>query len=105
MTEWLSHADVVRSIDMLRVRMPVGGCVKMTYGDVCDVPSDYADTSAQICGHSEKVHGAEADRLQLVIKKACLQAQQGFMFASDEDFQRSGRWRPSRRISQRITKT
>ena len=61
MTEWLSHADVVRSIDMLRVWMSVGGCAKMTNGDVCDVPSDYADTSAQICGHSEKVRGAEAD--------------------------------------------
>ena len=42
MTEWLSHADGVRSIDMLRVWMSVGGCAKMTYGDVCDVPSDYA---------------------------------------------------------------
>ena len=61
----------------------------MTYGDVCDVPSDYADTSAQICGHSEKVHGAKADRLQVVLKKkVCLQAHQGFMIASDEDFQK-----------------
>ena len=54
MTEWLSHADVVRSINMLRVVLSVGGCAKMAYGDVCDVPSDYVDTSAQICGHSEK---------------------------------------------------
>ena len=69
MTEWLSHADVVRSINMLRVVLSVGGCAKMTYGDVCDVPSDYVDTSAQICGHSEKVHGTEADRSQLVPEK------------------------------------
>ena len=89
MTELLSHADVVRSIDMLRVWWSVGGCAKMAYGDVCDVPSDYADTSAQICGHSEKVHGAETDRLQLVLKKkVCLQAHQVFMIASDEDFQK-----------------
>ena len=54
MTEWLSHADVVRSINMLRVWLSVGGCAKMTYGDVRDVPSDHADTSAQICGRSEK---------------------------------------------------
>ena len=45
------------------------------------------DTSAQICGDSEKVHGAEADRLQLVLKaKVCSQAHQSFMFASDEAF-------------------
>ena len=89
MTEWLSHADVLRSIDVLRVWMSVGGCAKMTYGDECDVPSDYADTSAQICEHSEKELGAEADPLQLVLKKkVCLQAHQGFMFASDEDFQK-----------------
>ena len=72
MTEWLSHADVVRSIDMLRVLMSVGGCAKMTYGDVCDVPSDYADTSARVCGHSEKMHGAEADRFLLVLKRSVL---------------------------------
>ena len=60
-----------RSINKLRVWWSVGACAKMTYGDLCDVPSDCADTSAQICGHSEKVHGAEADRLQLVLKKNC----------------------------------
>ena len=54
MTEWLSQADVVRSVNMLRVWLSVVGCGKMTFGDVCDVPSDYADTSAQICGDSEK---------------------------------------------------
>ena len=69
MTEWLSHADVVRSINMLRVVLSEGVCAKMAYGDVCDVPSDYVDTSAQICGHSEKVHGTEADRSQLVPEK------------------------------------
>ena len=53
------------------------GCAKMTYGDVCDVPSDYADTSAQIFGHSEKVYGAEADRLQLVLKKSVLTSTSG----------------------------
>ena len=30
------------------------------------------DTSAQICGHSEKVYGAEADRLQLVLKESAI---------------------------------
>ena len=69
MKEWMSHVDVVRSINKLRVWWSVGACAKMTYGDLCDIPSDCADTSAQICGHSEKVHGAEADRLQLVLKK------------------------------------
>ena len=69
MTEWLSHADVVRSINMLRVVLSVGGCAKMANGDVCDVPSDYVDTSAQIYGHSERVHGTEADRSQLVPEK------------------------------------
>ena len=44
----------------------------MTHGDVCDVPSEFAEKSAQIGGHSEKVHGAEADRLQLVLKKSVL---------------------------------
>ena len=68
MTGWLSQSDVVRSINILRVWLSVGGCAKMTCGDVCDVPSDYADTSAQICGDAEKVHGAEADRLQLRLR-------------------------------------
>ena len=77
MTEWLSHTDVVRSVDMLRVWMSVGGCAKMTYRDVCDAPSDYADVSAQICGHSEQVHGAEADRVQLVLKKSVLKSTSG----------------------------
>ena len=89
MKEWLSHADVVRSINKLRACLSVGACAKMTYGDLCDVPSDCADTSAQICGHSEKVHGAEADRLQLVLKKKmCSQVHQSFMLASDEAFQK-----------------
>ena len=38
-------------------------------------------------GAVNKVHGAEADRLQLVLKKMCSQAHQSFMFASDEAFQ------------------
>ena len=63
MKEWMSHVDVVRSINKLRVWWSVGACARMTYGDLC------ADTSALICGHSEKVHGAEADGLQLVLKK------------------------------------
>ena len=89
MKEWLSHADVVRSINKLRACLSVGACAKMTYRDLCDVPSDCADTSAQICGHSEKVHGAEADRLQLVLKKKkCSQVHQSFMLASDEAFQK-----------------
>ena len=54
----------------------------------CDVPLDYADTSAQTFLHSEKVHGAEAGRLQLGSKEVCSQAHQSFMFASYEDFQK-----------------
>ena len=77
MTEWLSQADVVRSINMLRVWLSVGGC---------DVPADDADTQAHMCGHSGKVHGAQADRSQLVLKKFCSQAHQSFTFASDEAF-------------------
>ena len=72
MKEWLSHADVVRLFNKLCVRLSVGACAKMTYGDLCDVPSDCADTSEQICGHSEKLHCAEADHLQLVLKKSML---------------------------------
>ena len=46
----------------------------MTCGDKCamNVSSDCADTSAQICGHSEKKHGAEADRFTArAQKKVC----------------------------------
>ena len=39
-------------------------------------------------GHSEKVHGAEADRSQLVLKKSVLTSTQSFMFASDEASQK-----------------
>ena len=79
---------------MLRVWLSVVGCAKMTYGDVCDNPSNYADTSAQICGESEKVHGAEADRVQLVLKmKACSQAHQSFMYVRQRrSFPKSGQW-------------
>ena len=81
MTEWLTHADVARSVNKLRVWLPVDGCTKMTHRDLQEVLSDCAN---KIYGHSEKVHGAEADRLQLV--KVCSQAHQNFMFASDEAF-------------------
>ena len=57
----------------------------MTYGDNCAMFLPIVRTRlAQICGHSEKVHGAEADRLQLVLKKKSVQAHQSFTFDSDE---------------------
>ena len=63
-SEWLSHADVVCSINRLRVWWSVGGCAKIPQGGVCDGSPDCVETSAQICGHSGTVHGAEADRSQ-----------------------------------------
>ena len=33
MKEWMSHVDVVRSVNKLRVWWSVGACAKMTYGD------------------------------------------------------------------------
>ena len=48
MKECLSHGDVVRSFNKLCVWLPVDACAKMTHGDVRDVPSDCADTSAAL---------------------------------------------------------
>ena len=105
MTEWLSHADVVRSINTLRVWLSVGGCAKMTSGDVCDVPSDCTDTSAQICGHSEKVHGAEADRSQMALRKKC--PHKHIRASCSPAMKLSQKWsmKPSRRTWERVTKT
>ena len=65
---------------------------------------DYADTSAQICGQSEKVHGAEADRSQLVLKKG---THKHIRASSSPAMKISPKrsMKPSRRTWERVTKT
>ena len=79
MTEWLSHADVVRLIDMLRVWMSVGGRAKMTYGDVCDVPRIMRTRRHRSVGTLKKCTARKLIVYSWCSKKVCLQAHQGFM--------------------------
>ena len=51
--------------------------------------------------HSEKVHGAEADRLQLVLKKSVYK----HIRASLSTAMKRGQMEPWRRTSERVTKT